>query len=270
MAHFGSICRQIRESRHLSLSDVARASDLTKDTVWRAEQMEEPRLRPSTIRRLAEGLGLSVEQFEAAWRTGRAELAATPVVPRVVAGFDGIPASPPAPVREAEAHECDFTLSRDIVVKSGVTDANAFVIVVRGESMAPSIRTGDMVLVSPSVVRERGVDNGRVYAIWLRDEEATLKRVFAEEGDEAVFRLEADNPAFEPLRVAAADVVQMALVVSRLSLFEPAAPPPPVPQAPARRTSPAAGVFNHGRGAARTAEEVAAELERRRPIRTPR
>jgi transcriptional regulator with XRE-family HTH domain len=260
MKRFGSICRQIREARHMSLSDVARASGLTKDTIWRAEQMDEPRLRPSTIRSLAHGLGLTIEQFEAAWRTGRAELAGTVVTTTVVAGFDGIPASPPAAIREADEHGCDFTLSREIITRSGVTDPYAFVVVVRGESMAPSIRDGDMVVVSPSVVHERGVESGRVYAVWLRDEEATLKRVYVEEG--YVFRLEADNPAFEPIRLRGEEIIQMALVVGQLSLFEPLPSATGAVKPTDRVPSPHASSFNAGRGPVRTLEEAKAEIAR--------
>jgi len=250
----------------MSLSDVARAADLTKDTIWRAEQMEEPRLRPSTIRALAQAFGLTLEQFETAWTTGRVALGdAAPGRP-MVAAFDGIPASPPAHVRQADEFECDFQVTREVIARSGITDPHAFVIVVRGASMEPTIRDGDMVIVSPGAVHDEGVQPGRVYAVWLDGEEATLKRVYVEEGDEGpLFRLVSDNVTVEPITIRGDEIMQMALVVSRMAMFEPVAAAPALQEEPERPSpSPFAGEFNAGRGAAKSAAEVERELERLR------
>lgn len=250
----------------MSLSDVARAADLTKDTIWRAEQMDEPRLRPSTVRALAQAFGLTLEQFKAAWTTGRVELADSPAGRPMVAAFDGIPASPPTHVRQADEFDCDFGVTREVIGRSGITDPHAFVIVVRGDSMEPTIRDGEMVVVSPGVVRDEGVQPGRVYAVWLDGEEATLKRVHAEACEDGpVFRLVADNPGVEPVEVRGDRITQMALVVSRLAMFEPVAAAPALEEQPERPgASPFAGEFNAGRGAAKSAAEVERELERLR------
>jgi len=249
----------------MSLSDVARVADLTKDTIWRAEQMEKPRLRPSTIRALAQAFGLTLEQFESAWTTGRVSLGDAPPGRPMVAAFDGIPASPPAHVRQANEFDCDFKVTREVITRSGITDPHAFVIVVRGPSMEPTIRDGDLVIVSPGAVHDEGVQHGRVYAVWLDGEEATLKRVYVEDGDEGpLFRLVSDNAEVEPIIVRGDEIVQMALVVSRMAMFEPVADARALEEPERPVESPFAGEFNAGRGAAKSAAEVERELERLR------
>lgn len=60
--------KQIRETRALSRKDLADKAGVNESTIYRSEQGE-TRLRPSTIRKLAETLG--VEPDELASRQGR-------------------------------------------------------------------------------------------------------------------------------------------------------------------------------------------------------
>lgn len=60
--------QQIRETRALSRKDLADKAGVNESTIYRAERGE-TRLRPSTIRKLAEALG--VEPDELTSRQGR-------------------------------------------------------------------------------------------------------------------------------------------------------------------------------------------------------
>jgi repressor LexA len=78
--------------------------------------------------------------------------------------------------------------------RSWVRGEEVFLLKVTGESMAPLILPGDLVMVrvQPRVAR------GEI-AVVLVEEEATLKRVFEEAGG---LVLKGDNPDFTPLRFA--------------------------------------------------------------------
>ncbi len=83
--------------------------------------------------------------------------------------------------------------------RSWVRGEEVFLLKVTGESMAPLILPGDLVMVrvQPRVAR------GEI-AVVLVEEEATLKRVFEEAGG---LVLKGDNPDFTPLRFAPREAV---------------------------------------------------------------
>jgi transcriptional regulator with XRE-family HTH domain len=54
--------KRIREMRALSRKDLAEQSDIDESTVYRAEHGQ-TKLRPSTIRKLAQALGVSPDEL---------------------------------------------------------------------------------------------------------------------------------------------------------------------------------------------------------------
>lgn len=60
--------QQIRETRALSRKDLADKAGVNESTIYRAERGE-TRLRPSTIRKLAEALGIEPDELTS--RQGR-------------------------------------------------------------------------------------------------------------------------------------------------------------------------------------------------------
>jgi len=54
--------KRIRENRVLSRKDLARESDVDESTIYRAERGQ-TRLRPSTVRKLAQALGVSPDEL---------------------------------------------------------------------------------------------------------------------------------------------------------------------------------------------------------------
>jgi repressor LexA len=101
-----------------------------------------------------------------------------PVLGRIAAG---------QPLLAAENVEDTLPLPR-----SWVREDESFLLKVTGESMAPLILPGDLVMVR---VQQR-VARGEI-AVALVQEEATLKRVYEEAGG---LVLKGDNPSFTPLR----------------------------------------------------------------------
>ncbi len=101
-----------------------------------------------------------------------------PVLGRIAAG---------QPLLAAENVEDTLPLPR-----SWVREDESFLLKVTGESMAPVILPGDLVIVR---VQQR-VARGEI-AVAMVDGEATLKRVYEEAGG---LVLKGDNPGFTPLR----------------------------------------------------------------------
>jgi len=88
--------------------------------------------------------------------------------------------------------------------RSWVRGDEVFLLKVTGESMAPGILAGDLVMVR---VQQR-VARGDI-AVVLIDEEATLKRVYEEAGG---LVLKGDNPSFTPLRFSPEEAAEVQIL----------------------------------------------------------
>jgi repressor LexA len=113
-----------------------------------------------------------------------------PVLGRIAAG---------QPLLAAENVEDTLPLPR-----SWVRDEEVFLLKVAGDSMAPLLQPGDLVMVR---VQSR-VARGEI-AVALIDDEATLKRVYEEAGG---LVLKGDNPDFTPLRFAPAEAAEVRIL----------------------------------------------------------
>ena len=86
-----------------------------------------------------------------------------------------------------------------------VRDPNAFALEVKGNSMAPRIENGDIIVVSPT----HEVKSGDICVVRV-DEEDTVKRIKI---DEQFFHLIPLNPEYEPMLVRKRDVTFMWRVI---------------------------------------------------------
>ncbi len=113
-----------------------------------------------------------------------------PIVGRIAAG---------RPLLATEQVEDTLPLPR-----SWVRGEEVFLLKVTGESMAPLIQPGDLVMVR---VQPR-VGRGDIAVVMVEDE-ATLKRVYEEAGG---LVLKGDNPDFTPLRFSPAQAAQVQIL----------------------------------------------------------
>jgi len=81
-----------------------------------------------------------------------------------------------------------------------------FALQIRGDSMAPRIREGDVVIVR----KQSAVENGDVAVVLVNGEDATVKRFFQTEQG---VKLLSSNPAYEPLFYTASEVKSLPVVV---------------------------------------------------------
>ena len=118
-----------------------------------------------------------------------------PILGRIAAG---------QPLLATEQVEDTLTLPR-----AWVQGEEVFLLRVSGESMAPLLLPGDLVMVR---VQPR-VGRGEI-AVILVDEEATVKRVYEEAGG---LDLKGDNPDFAPLRFAPAEAAELVQILGKVT-----------------------------------------------------
>jgi repressor LexA len=80
----------------------------------------------------------------------------------------------------------------DDIDRGEVTDPNAFALIVDGDSMSPSINSGDIVIVSPNTP----VTNRSIAAVAIGDDARTLKRIIFIDGGKIL--LQPDNDEYSP------------------------------------------------------------------------
>jgi repressor LexA len=92
--------------------------------------------------------------------------------------------------------------------RSWVQGAEVFLLRVAGDSMAPLILPGDLVMVrvQPRVAR------GEIAAVLVYDE-ATVKRVYEEAGG---LVLKGDNPSFTPLRFSPPEAAELIRILGKV------------------------------------------------------
>jgi repressor LexA len=117
-----------------------------------------------------------------------------PILGRIAAG---------QPLLATEQVEDTLALPR-----AWVQGEEVFLLKVSGDSMAPLLLPGDLVMVR---VQPR-VNRGEI-AVVLVDEEATVKRVFEEAGG---LVLKGDNPDFVPLRFAPEEAAELVQILGKV------------------------------------------------------
>jgi repressor LexA len=123
---------------------------------------------------------------------------------RTVPRYGSIPAGGPRLVPE-EAEDrvtlpADWTRGEEV-----------FLLRVQGESMAPTILSGDQVIVR----RQEQVPEGAV-GVFRVENEVTLKRLY-QDGDKALLR--GDNPAFEPLVIEKKDLSDLGVIGQVIGIY---------------------------------------------------
>lgn len=118
-----------------------------------------------------------------------------PILGRIAAG---------QPLGAAENLEGTLSLPR-----SWVKGEEVFLLKVTGESMAPLLLPGDLVMVR---VQPR-VNRGEI-AVVLVGEEATVKRVYEEAGG---LVLKGDNPEFPPLRFSPEEAAELVQIIGKVT-----------------------------------------------------
>lgn len=185
-----NILRDRRKELNLTMLQVAQYVGVSEGTISRWESGLIANMRRDRIAKLAEILRLS---------------------PSLIAGVDDQPvekthavripvfASVPAGIPlEAVEDIVDFEEISSELAKQG----DFFALRVKGDSMEPRIKDGDVVIVR----RQEAVDNGDLAVILVNGNDATLKRFYS---SETGVKLVSSNPKYDPFFFTPAEVDAM-------------------------------------------------------------
>lgn len=210
---------EAREELDISKAELARRVGVTRATVsmWESGQIES--LKDDHLLQLAELLDLNPKWLNcgkgprrAPGKAGaRAEgpAASYTFVTRVYGPM--LSAGGGRVSWEHEEIDSSHAFRRDWLKRKGLAVKDCRIISVEGESMAPFLCTGDVVLVNKA---DRAIRNGEVYAIAV-DDELRVKRL-SRRADGAV-EIHSDNPAPEyAMELVAADAIERLQIIGRV------------------------------------------------------
>jgi len=186
---FSLVLKQLREEKGLSQYKLAELLGVAQSTVgmWESGKRE-PDF--AMVKRLADFFSVSTDYLLD--RPAKSKGVPIPVLGRVPAGI---------PI-EAVQEILDY----EEITPEMASQGEFFALQIRGDSMAPRIREGDVVIVR----KQNWVDNGDVAVVLVNGEDATVKRFYQSEQG---VKLVSANPAYEPLFYTASEVKSLPVVI---------------------------------------------------------
>lgn len=120
-------------------------------------------------------------------------------------------------LNEVSAGSMTFNFSDDQVIghiyTQNLKDKDLYALRVKGDSMAPEISAGDVVVIAP----HRAFVNGQIYVVVAGDSEATLKRVYRKSGG---YELVAENPDYRTTFVPDNQIIKLLRVLEARKNYE--------------------------------------------------
>jgi len=172
------------------------------------------RVKPNERFKFADAFGLAILDFDEQWRDWQ---------PARSRGGDGIPVINRAPaglIQNYEEYGIDSGQGYEYIDFGDITDQLAFAIVVVGDSMEPTLRENDTLVLSPIDPYKPHTDrlhNGAIvfvrFTVEFHGGGCTLAR-FYDESDSRV-RLQKDNAKYPPIICNREGIQMMAVAVER-------------------------------------------------------
>ena len=179
----GERIRELRQRSGLSMQEVAERLNTTKQTVYKYETGIITNIPSDRISAMAVMFGVSPAvimgwQRQGDLPTGGFHGGRIPVLGSIRAGLPQTAAE-----NIIDYEEIPAEMERD---------GEYFALQIRGDSMEPRMRTGDVIIVR----KQETVDNGDVAVVLINGDEATVKRYYRRESGVSLVAI---NPAYEPL-----------------------------------------------------------------------
>lgn len=214
---------ECREELDLSKAELARRVGVTRATVsmWESGQIES--LKDDNLLQLADLLNVSPRWLNSGRGPKRAPQGGTPSYQvrepdapasyTFVARVQGAMLSAGAGRVTWEHEEIDSShaFRRDWMKRKGLSVRDCRIVGVQGDSMAPYLQNGDVVLVN---MGDRAIKSGEVYAIAVDDELRVKRLVKRADGG---LEVRSDNPSPQyPLEVIDAEKIDRLNVIGRV------------------------------------------------------
>lgn len=202
MGAVGTAIRQLREDRGWTQEQLAQLMGMSRPALGKRETGE-TQVRRNEMRKFAEVFGMSLSDFEDAWRAQKIDQ------PRPLGG--AIPVINSAPAGLAVDYEEFGTSTGEgymTIDRGTVEDELAFAVDVVGDSMEPTLHERDIVVFAPLVNgkdRAKLTDGRVVFVRFSNDPEAprqgcTIARFFWVDTQTGAFRLAKDNTRYPETR----------------------------------------------------------------------
>ena len=180
------VIKKRRSELGLTLLDIAKKMEVNEATVQRWESGNIKSLRQGRLAQLAEILKVSPAELMG-W-TNERQRHLIPVLGDVPAGI---------PI-EAATNIIDYEEISEEMARAG----DHFALRIRGDSMEPRFKEGDVVIVR----KQETVDNGQVAVVMVNGNDATVKKFYK---TAAGVMLVGNNPSFTPLNYTPEEVEQL-------------------------------------------------------------
>lgn len=211
--YIGEIVKRYREERHISLRTFATQCQggITHGYLAALEAGKNPNTgKPSTpsmqkLEAIARGMGIDIDQLLAMMRD---QPAPVPQVPGAMPYSPGRSMVPVIGTVRCGPGGLAFEELQGAEIADVPNPSEYFYLRAAGDSMAPAIEAGDLVLVHV----QPEVENGQLAVIIINGEEGTLKR-FMRNGDTVV--LQSFNQAYQP-RVFVGDEINNITIAGRV------------------------------------------------------
>ena len=205
------------DEREMTQRQLSEKMETTQATISRRLQSQ---MKRGVRREFAEAFGMTINEFDDLWRSK-----AVPQLQGDPSG--GIPILGDIPAGNGEGTQWAYDqgigegyVSRGAV---GVEDPLAYAVRVTGDSMAPELMDGELVICSPTAVQEKGFEEGRIYAIRFGAElnnDATIKRVHLISTASQEIELVPENPRHPRIKVKTQQIDRAARVVGKYVRYD--------------------------------------------------
>lgn len=211
MSAIGQTIKRLRDDHGWTQAELGQKVDLDGTNIARRETGR-TKVKASERFRFAQAFGMSITEFDEQWRLWS--------VPRTRGG-NGIPVINCAPAGEIidyEEYGVDSGQGYEYIDNGGITDPHAFAVVVVGESMQPTLTSGDRLVLSPvdPYKADDRLRDGRIVFVRFSQEHGggcTLARFFQEEKGQ--IRLHKDNPSYKPINCKRQAIQGLAIALER-------------------------------------------------------
>jgi phage repressor protein C with HTH and peptisase S24 domain len=211
------LIRDLLSDKGITQSDLALKIGITQSQISKRLKSG---MKRGVRREFAEAFGMTINEFDDLWRSK-----AVPQLQGDPSGGIPILGAIPAGNGEGTQWAYDQGIGEGYVSRGavGVEDPLAYAVRVTGDSMAPELMDGELVICSPTAVQENGFEEGRIYAIRFGadlNHDATIKRVHLISTASQEIELVPENPRHPRIKVKTQQIDRAARVVGKYVRYD--------------------------------------------------
>ncbi|MDO5621239.1 MAG: LexA family transcriptional regulator [Paracoccus sp. (in: a-proteobacteria)] len=195
--------RSLREQKGLSRKAFADAIGVSEAKV-QAIEIGRQRIDHEVLRALSKRLGIDANWLLLGVAEANSPDTSTPLAQFVpITCFTVGASTGRGSVAQDETGSGTYAYNKAFLDRRGLKPGNLAVISVRGDSMAPDLRNGDLILIDRADATPDAIREGRIYVVKF-DGDLYVKRIQRAPGKRLI--LVSSNPAYQPVTVEEGDM----------------------------------------------------------------